>query len=90
MTENKKDEIRNLSLEELESVAAGLFDANKLTYEEMVRYMTLKNRFFDLLNAQAQGKCTIEEVAAAQKEVVEYSEELNKKYPREPVNAETK
>ena len=31
MTENKKDEIRNLSLEELESVAAGLFDANKLT-----------------------------------------------------------
>ena len=56
MTENKKDEIRNLSLEELESVAAGLFDANKITYEEMVRYMTLKNRFFRSFECTGTGQ----------------------------------
>lgn len=87
MSENKKEESINLNSEELESVVAGLFDPNKLSYEEELRYMTLKNRFFDLLKAQAQGKCAVEEVDAAHKEVVEYSEELNKKYPREPKNA---
>ena len=90
MTKNKENKIRNLSLEELESAVAGNFDLDKLTYEEKVRYYTLKNRFVDLLNLQAKDKCTVEEVIAAQKEVVEYSEALKLKYPRVPKNAEIK
>ena len=90
MAENKKDEIRNIDLEELDSVTAGLFDLNKLSDEEMYRYLTLKNRFFDLLKLQAQDKCTMDEVLAAQKEVVAYSEELNAKYPNDPKDVEKK
>ena len=56
----------------------------------MYRYMTLKNRFFDLLKLQAQDKCTMDEVLAAQKEVVAYSEELNAKYPNDPKDVEKK
>ena len=90
MTDNRKDEIRDLNLDELESVAAGNFDLDKLTYEEEMLYFALKNRFIDLLVLQGQGKATFEEVCTAQKQFVDYSEQLKIKYPREPKDIEIK
>lgn len=45
----------------------------------------------DVQKLQAQDKCTMDEVLATQKEVVAYSEELNAKYPNDPLkDVETK
>ena len=73
------EDMRALNLKDLESVAGGAI-SDKMTNEEKTHYRMLAERYRDIGNEHLNGDATKAELDAAYQEMMDYHNEMEKKY----------